>query len=615
MRSPPRLFLLRSRAPWVCKTCRANFSSTIARTAKDKKIYLPDAPARTRFAPSPTGYLHLGSLRTALFNYLLAKRTGGQFLLRIEDTDQKRTVPDAEKRLYEDLQWAGLQWDEGPVVGGPYGPYRQSERTSLYAAEAQNLIKSGHAYRCFCSPERLDTLARHRNELGLPAGYDGTCTGLSAVESEERAAKAETHVVRLRVTEPYPMFNDLVFGKTGQNKAAQGGVQKSENMNTYVDPILLKSDGHPTYHLANVVDDHYMKITHVIRGTEWMSSTPMHVALYKAFQWQPPKFGHVTLLVDENGQKLSKRNADIDIASYRNQGVLPDTLVNFSALLGWSHTHKSDIMTMKEIEERFNLKLTKGNVTVAFEKMWYLQKAHAQRSAKEGSSTFDNIVDQITELAEKTYPAEQLTSILKSRTLNLYIASILTHTARTYTTPAAFLSQNAAFFTPTIARPPYTPTTQSSASQPQSSNNNIPLPTLHTAAAALSLVPPTHWTATMHTQNINAFTSSSLPTDQDQGLKQSTTTFKKELYNYLRWALVGGSHGPGIPATMGILGREECVRRFGEARGLTGGEEWVEGKGVKGRGKIGGTRVEKKKEEGEGDEWMGSLAPKKKEKV
>ncbi|CAG8377159.1 unnamed protein product [Penicillium salamii] len=344
MRPQPGLFA----RSWTCIQCRACSSSAGAQV-RNSKNKLPDAPARTRFAPSPTGYLHLGSLRTALFNYLLAKRTGGQFLLRIEDTDQKRTIPGAEQRLYDDLQWAGLNWDEGPVVGGPYGPYRQSERTDLYRSHANDLISNGHAYRCFCSAERLDTMAQHRSQAGLTPGYDRKCGDLSAEESEDRAANGETHIIRLKV-EGYPMFNDLVYGKTGQNKPNNKKLDFIDRV--YDDPILIKSDGHPTYHLANVVDDHCMKITHVIRGTEWMPSTPMHMALYNAFKWTPPQFGHVPLLVDQKGQKLSKRNADIDLSSFKDkQGVFASTLVNFAALLGWSHSQKSDVLSLQELEQ------------------------------------------------------------------------------------------------------------------------------------------------------------------------------------------------------------------------------------------------------------------------
>ncbi|GLA45241.1 hypothetical protein CBS147343_10845 [Aspergillus niger] len=595
-----------ARRPWVCTQCQARYSSVAPgsnlragnnNNTINKKTKLPDSPARTRFAPSPTGYLHLGSLRTALFNYLLAKRTGGQFLLRIEDTDQKRTIPDAEQRLYDDLRWAGLHWDEGPVVGGPYGPYRQSERTAIYRSHAQELIENGHAYRCFCSADRLDAFARHRSQVGLPAGYDRKCGEVSAEESEERAAKGEAHVVRLKV-EGYPMFNDLVYGKTGQNRSPNK-LDLIERV--YDDPILIKSDGHPTYHLANVVDDHLMKITHVIRGTEWMPSTPMHVALYNAFKWSPPQFGHVPLLVDKSGQKLSKRNADIDLSFFKDtQGVFAATLVNFAALLGWSHTQKSDIFNLEELEQLFNLKITRGNTVVAFEKLWFLQKAHAQRFASTDGPEFTEMVTKVSEEVEKTYPAAQLNPLLQSRSLQTYIAPLLRADAKSYTNAADFTTRNSTFFTQSLTRSPYTPS---------STTNTILLTSLHTASLALTLVPPAHWTLETHRANITAYdgttpddsspTDTLTPEESTKAQKAADKAFKKELYHYLRWALSAGAPGPGIPETMAILGREETVRRVQEAKELTA--HLVPGP----------TRRVKQGVEslGEDRSWMGSLAP------
>ncbi|OCK78976.1 Glutamyl/glutaminyl-tRNA synthetase, partial [Lepidopterella palustris CBS 459.81] len=389
---------------YTCKRCLAlpsipptRHHSHLHRPPHPPKSKLPSTPARTRFAPSPTGYLHLGSLRTALFNYLLAKRTGGQFLLRIEDTDKKRTLPDAEARLYDDLHWAGLEWDEGPGVGGGCGPYRQSERSELYQEHADMLLVSGHAYRCFCSTQRLNQLAEQRSNLGLPTDYDRACASILKEESDDRAANGEPYVVRLRVPDVYPQFTDLVYGKIG--KIAKPGRRGD---NTYEDPILLKSDGLPTYHLANVVDDHHMRITHVIRGTEWLIATPKHLAMYEAFGWKQPEFAHVGLLVDERGNKLSKRNFDTDIASFRDKmDIFPEALVNFVALLGWSHGEKSDIMEMKELIEKFTMRFTKGNTTVTLGKLSFLQNRHARLRIDSGGPPFEEIVNKIIEAINK----------------------------------------------------------------------------------------------------------------------------------------------------------------------------------------------------------------------
>ncbi|KAJ6113607.1 Glutamate--tRNA ligase [Penicillium sp. IBT 18751x] len=594
MRSPSsRLF---ARQTWTCLQCRSSSTSAGAQLRKSK-TNLPDAPARTRFAPSPTGYLHLGSLRTALFNYLLAKRTGGQFLLRIEDTDQKRTIPDAEQRLYDDLNWAGLHWDEGPVVGGPYGPYRQSERTALYRSHAEELISNGHAYRCFCSSERLDSFARHRSQAGLAPGYDRKCGHISSEESADRASKGEAHVVRLKV-EAYPMFNDLVYGKTGQNKPNSSKLDLIDRV--YDDPILLKSDGYPTYHLANVVDDHCMKITHVIRGTEWMPSTPMHVALYNAFKWEPPRFGHVPLLVDKSGQKLSKRNADIDLSSFKGQqGIFPATLVNFASLLGWSHSQKSDVFDLGELEQLFNLKFTRGNTTVAFEKLWFLQKAHAQRFAANGGPEFDDMVNRVCEVVEENYLNPNFERILKGRTLPEYIAPLIRADAKSYTTAKEFAERNATFFATKLDRPPYTPV-----SSPSPSNPTVPMLALHTAAAALTLVPSAHWNIEMHRSNISSYDGSDsveIPSEVDTSSVATDKVFKKELYHYLRWALSASAPGPGMPETMTILGRDETVRRLQDAKTLT--QHLVPQVGRR----VPKSSGEKKLQEDRS--WMGSLAP------
>ncbi|KAE8555372.1 hypothetical protein EYB25_000067 [Talaromyces marneffei] len=543
---------------WICLQCRANSSVSVAsrnpspslvrnRNSNNTRL-VPDKPARTRFAPSPTGYLHLGSLRTALFNYLLAKRTGGQFLLRIEDTDQKRTIPGAEERLYTDLQWAGLQWDEGPIVGGPYGPYRQSERTALYHKHANDLVRSGHAYRCFCSSERLDALARQRNQDGLPLGYDRQCIDISADEAEERAAKGETHVVRLKADE-YPKFKDFVFGTTGQNQDGQKRFLKTMNR-VYDDPILLKSDGNPTYHLANVVDDHHMKITHVIRGTEWLASTPMHVALYNAFDWTPPEFGHVPLLVDQNGQKLSKRNSNIDISFYRDSGILPSTLLNYAALLGWSHNQKSEVFSLKDMEEIFTLKITKGNTIVSPEKMWFLQKAHTKRCVAENGPEFQKLVDDVTKAAEERG------NIRDNLAIKDTVTSLLQHDGGHFTTPAQFLDRNWSFFAPSLNRTPYTLTQ----TDLELGDPTPPLVALQTVATILTLVPESHWNIETHRTNLDS-------------IPYTSKAFKKELYHYLRWALLAGASGPGMPQIMEVLGRDETVRRLTEAIQLNGNQD------------------------------------------
>lgn len=297
-----------------------------------------DEPIRARFAPSPTGYLHLGSLRTALFNNITSKATkGGSFILRIEDTDQNRIVEDAEQRLLQDLEWAGLKWDEGPDCGGPHGPYRQSERLPIYKEHVHELLDKGHAYRCFCTSEQLELQKKQLHEAGQPTIYPGTCRSITPEESIQRAEEGEAHVIRFKSDpDARPKLRDAIYGAFQKKDAEE-------------DFILIKSDGFPTYHFANVVDDHLMKITHVIRGEEWLISTPKHISLYEAFGWTPPTFAHLGLLVNPDGTKLSKRNDSVDLTKYKQGPIMPQSLLLWLANLGSSF--KRDAKTPRTLQQ------------------------------------------------------------------------------------------------------------------------------------------------------------------------------------------------------------------------------------------------------------------------
>ncbi|KXJ94558.1 hypothetical protein Micbo1qcDRAFT_44796 [Microdochium bolleyi] len=370
--SPLRLSHTISRCP-VFLTCSRHYATPFRRAAPEVELDT-SKPARTRFAPSPTGYLHIGSLRTALYNYLLARATGGQFLIRIEDTDRTRLVPDAEERLFSDLKWAGLDWDEGPGIGGPVGPYRQSDRLDIYNAHAKQLLDEDKAYRCFCKPEELEKLKEQQLASGLHPQYPGTCSHITPGEADRRAASGEAHCVRFKAGEGKPVIKDLVYGTFMGDNALE-------------DLIIIKRDGFPTYHFANVVDDHLMEITHVIRGAEWLRSTPRHVQLYDAFGWTPPKFAHVALLVNSQRQKLSKRHGDVDIASWRDKGFLPIALLNYVLLLGWSLQGRGgqgkakgnrEVMDLEQMVANFHLRFTKGDVVVN-DKHDFIQKEHMTR--------------------------------------------------------------------------------------------------------------------------------------------------------------------------------------------------------------------------------------------
>ncbi|MGH9468584.1 MAG: glutamate--tRNA ligase [Terriglobales bacterium] len=280
-------------------------------------------PVRVRIAPSPTGDPHVGTAYMALLNLIFARQRGGHFVLRIEDTDRTRFVATSEAMIFRSLRWLGLDWDEGPDQGGPYGPYRQSERTALYREAVDQLLQSGHAYRCFCTPERLEAMRREQAAAKQPPRYDRTCLRLAETEVQRRAAAGEPFTIRLQVPEG---------GATTFRDELRGDITfDHQNVD---DQVLLKSDGFPTYHLANVVDDHAMAITDVIRAEEWISSTPKHVLLYQAFGWDPPRFRHMPLLRNRDKSKISKRKNPVSLIYYRQAGYLPEAVVNFLGLLG-----------------------------------------------------------------------------------------------------------------------------------------------------------------------------------------------------------------------------------------------------------------------------------------
>lgn len=301
-------------------------------------------PVRTRIAPSPTGDPHVGTAYVALINYLFAKQHGGQFLLRIEDTDQARSTPESERAILASLRWLGLAWDEGPDVGGPFGPYRQSERAAIYRQHVELLLDRGHAFRCFCTPERLEEMRETQRHSKLPPRYDGLCLQLSQEEVARNLAAGVPYVVRLKVPD---------HGVSVIDDLRRGPIEIE--WNTVDMQVLMKSDGLPTYHLANVVDDHLMGITHVIRGEEWVSSAPKHLLLYRYFEWEPPALMHVPLLRNPDKSKLSKRKNPTSILFFERMGYLPEALLNFLGLLIVAVPEGEEMMEMERMLERFGL--------------------------------------------------------------------------------------------------------------------------------------------------------------------------------------------------------------------------------------------------------------------
>jgi len=293
---------------------------------------------RTRFAPSPTGYMHIGNLRTALYSYLIAKSNNGKFILRIEDTDQNRFIKDSEKIIFETLRASGLQHDEGPDIGGEYAPYVQSQRKEIYIKYALELISREHAYYCFCDKSRLNLL--HENNLP----YDRKCLSLSKQEIKNKILNQESYVIRQFIPEGKTYFEDQVYGHIEINNSELD------------DQVLIKSDGMPTYNFANVIDDHLMKITHVIRGCEYLSSTPKYNLIYKSFNWQIPVYVHLPLILNQNGIKLSKRDGAASFQDLIAMGFFPDAIINFIALLGWNPKDNQEIFSFRELENKFLIK-------------------------------------------------------------------------------------------------------------------------------------------------------------------------------------------------------------------------------------------------------------------
>ncbi len=303
-------------------------------------------PARVRIAPSPTGDPHVGTAYTGLFNWMLARQTGGQFILRIEDTDRQRSTNESEEAILRSLRWLGLEYDEGPDVEGPYGPYRQSERSELYRTHVRTLIENGSAYPCFCTAERLSEMRALQRKEKRDPGYDGQCRSIPADEAQQRMDANEPYVIRLKVDKQgATVFQDHLRGEI-----------RIENR-TIDDQVLMKSDGFPTYHLANVVDDHLMKITHVLRAEEWITSTPKHVLLYQAFGWDLPVFCHLPLLRNSDKSKISKRKNPTSLDHYREKGYLPEAMLNFLALMGFSPAEGEgeEVFTQDELRQVFSL--------------------------------------------------------------------------------------------------------------------------------------------------------------------------------------------------------------------------------------------------------------------
>lgn len=355
---------------------------------------------RTRMAPSPTGELHIGSFSIILKNYAFAKKHGGQFVLRVEDTDKVREVEGAKERLLKTIQSYGLSWDEGPDIGGPYAPYTQSKKLEVYQEKAKQLVKEGKAYYCFCSKERLEAVREKAREEKRPPKYDRHCRSLTKEEVEEKLAQGLDYVIRLKVPDNQEIkFNDLIRGEIVVNS------------DIIDDQVLLKSDGYPTYHLAVVIDDHDMKISHIMRGEEWLSSTPKHVLLYEAFGWDAPIFAHIPVYLNPNGKgKMSKRKGDVSAQSYLDKGYLPEALLNFFMILGWTPKDQRDIVTLEEYINEFDPKdISKKSVAFDIDKLNWLNGIYIRKMWEENR---EDLLTRLKKYIPDDFPQNKLDVIL-----------------------------------------------------------------------------------------------------------------------------------------------------------------------------------------------------------
>jgi len=471
---------------------------------------------RVRFAPSPTGYLHVGGLRTALYNYLFARRNNGKFILRIEDTDRNRYVEGAVDNLITSLKWCGLDYDEGPDKAGDFGPYMQSQRLDLYKKYALDLIEKGHAYYCFCTPERLQVLKEEQAAQKLPqAKYDKHCLSLSKNEVEEKLASGIAHVVRLNVIPNQKIiFNDIIRNRVEFD---------SSNVD---DQVLIKGDGYPTYHMANVVDDHLMQISHVIRGEEWLSSTPKHVLLYDFFGWEKPIFAHLPLLLNPDRSKLSKRQGDVAVEDYRAKGFLKEALVNFVALLGWNAGDDKEFYYMNELIESFSLeRVNNSGAVFDLEKLNWINAEHLRKKSD-----------------------SDLLILLKEEILNSQF-SIFNYSDDYLLQVLQAMKERVSFVKEYLSKSPYF----------------FVAPKEYEEASRLKNWKPE--TPEQLTVLKNKFAELSNPAKEDYetALKQTAAELNVspgKLIHPLRLALSGISTGPGMYDLLFILGKEEVLKRI-----------------------------------------------------
>lgn len=469
---------------------------------------------RTRFAPSPTGFMHIGNLRTALFEYLIAKHDSGDFILRIEDTDQTRKVEGATDFIYNTCKLCGLKFDEGASIGGEYGPYFQSERLDIYKKYAEKLVEDGKAYYCFCSEERLEKLREIADKSKIAFMYDGHCRKLSKEEVNEKLKKGESYVIRQAMPKSgKSVYEDTVYGKIEvENRILE-------------DQILIKSDGYPTYNFANVIDDHLMEITHVARGNEYLMSTPKYNLLYESFGWEKPTYIHLPMVLGEDGQKLSKRNGDASFMDLYNEGYLPEAVINYLALLGWSPDDNNEIFTLDELVQKFNpAKISKSPSTYDVKKLRWIN-SHYIKNLK------------LKDLEKITLPHLKETYDLADKTDEWIRELILLYQNHiTYGKEIVEVTEN--FF-----------------------NNKLTLNEEAKEFMKDESIPNTIEVFKKEIESINDWTVDNINVAINN-TKEKANVKGKMLYMPIRIKVSGIMHGPELPNTIHLIGKEEVLKRL-----------------------------------------------------
>ncbi len=472
---------------------------------------------RTRFAPSPTGFLHVGGLRTALYNYLFARHHQGEIILRIEDTDRARFVEGATENLIQTLHVMGIDYQEGPDKDGKSGPYLQSQRLDVYRKHAEKLVQQDDAYFCFCTPERLEALRKEQEAAGEQPKYDGLCRNLSASEIQNKLSENVPHVIRLKMpTEGESHFTDLIRGEvTVRNDLVD-------------DQILVKSDGYPTYHLANVIDDHLMEISHVIRGEEWLLSVPKHLRLYQAFGWTPPQMAHLPLLLNPDRSKLSKRQGDVAVEDFLQKGYLPEALNNFVALLGWNPGTDQEIFSMQELIDQFSLeRVNKSGAVFDLAKLNWMNGQYIREMDESRRNQF--LLPYLEKAGFDTTDDERSKKIISTVYQRISFGDEIKSKAAIFFSDKLILEDDEA--REVLQKP-------------------TALTVLETFLQKITSIPEI---------DVDSFKQVMKEVQQETGIK------KQDLWMPIRVAITGVTHGPELPIVMEIFGKKKIESFVGQA--------------------------------------------------